>query len=778
MGSESVVNRNSGGGGGVKAVKEVVTTAKNVVAAVKEIVNCTEQEIYDVLRECDMDPNLAVEKLLSQDTFREVRSKREKRKEMKEATETRPKSKSTGYKGSKISIVNDPGVVQSGFQHAAYKEHGKAVDKQEVGSVGASVTSSTAHYVAKNTKVDSLSTDNGRQSLVSGVSMSDTAQVSQASQPWSVGVSKGHLSMADIVRMGTASQDTISHNDCNSLGVSLSGNLESNLSLPYQNNSELQGFHDKWPVIEQPITGDAQTLNMSSSPKANGPFEHPNLHVTEVSLHRNCNLGAAQVSHEEIASGDNAISAKIEPASISNNARPGSHSNSNLKNTPTSNFCGSYEHHEGVSSVVSDLQRLSMKDSNLEEDTVVLPNHLQALGAECSHLSFGTYKGVNNSASSEIFAPNKLSRSRLEMKSAAVDDSLAQFPHASSLNHGDEQFGFDVLKGTSGDQNYNPPAPWEELVKHTVSEKNLGHEYRTTASISDPSLRKSDWVTPSLTLKQPGLQRGNNSSFPGELHNNSNSQDLLAFLLAQSQRARHINAEPSRNNFPLSMSEDMEPSTFGLHNRSAPAQSFTMQPNNHFQQLPDMKAYQSVPQSQSYFANIDSQRAFSDTTAYNISPANMNYNNLLQNRNEFHMSRLPQSIASNAHGYGNLDSSVYYPEGFLSNPSVSNMNSSSNFSEISPSQYNGGHNFSSIQPHHDSFSHLDYGTKSRSSFLPEKTQYTFMDQPNQASMSQYASPEYSDFYPSWSQIPEQHNQSGGVQDLLPRQLNQFWQQNY
>jgi hypothetical protein len=53
-----------------------------------------------------------------------------------------------------------------------------------------------------------------------------------------------------------------------------------------------------------------------------------------------------------------------------------------------------------------------------------------------------------------------------------------------------------------------------------------------------------------------------------------------------------------------------------------------------------------------------------------------------------------------------------------------------------------------------------------------------MDQPNQASASQYAIPEYTDFYPSWSQIPEQHKQSGGVQDLLPRQLNQFWQQNY
>lgn len=76
-----------------------------------------------------------------------------------------------------------------------------------------------------------------------------------------------------------------------------------------------------------------------------------------------------------------------------------------------------------------------MEESKLEvpssEDSlVVLPNHLQALAAECSHLSFGTYKGSNNSSSSAIFAHNNLSRSGLEMKSAAVDDSLAQFPDA------------------------------------------------------------------------------------------------------------------------------------------------------------------------------------------------------------------------------------------------------------------------------------------------------------------------------------------------------------
>jgi hypothetical protein len=61
MGSEAVFN-----GGKTAAVKDLPKTAKNVVATVKEIVNCTEQEIYDVLKDCNMDPNLAVEKLLSQ----------------------------------------------------------------------------------------------------------------------------------------------------------------------------------------------------------------------------------------------------------------------------------------------------------------------------------------------------------------------------------------------------------------------------------------------------------------------------------------------------------------------------------------------------------------------------------------------------------------------------------------------------------------------------------------------------------------------------------------
>jgi len=56
----------NGGGEHVAAESAVPVAAEKVVRSVKEIVDCTEHEIYAVLEECDMDVNRAVEKLLSQ----------------------------------------------------------------------------------------------------------------------------------------------------------------------------------------------------------------------------------------------------------------------------------------------------------------------------------------------------------------------------------------------------------------------------------------------------------------------------------------------------------------------------------------------------------------------------------------------------------------------------------------------------------------------------------------------------------------------------------------
>ena len=127
---------------------------------------------------------------------------------------------------------------------------------------------------------DYFSIDNGRQSLITRHSVLDSTQASLGPEPSMTGMSKGCLSMADIVRMGTtSSQDTVSHNCNTSGGVSACGNSESSLPLPSQNHSEQQVFHDEWPATEQPIARNAQELNMSASSNANGPFEHPSLHV-------------------------------------------------------------------------------------------------------------------------------------------------------------------------------------------------------------------------------------------------------------------------------------------------------------------------------------------------------------------------------------------------------------------------------------------------------------------------------------------------------------------
>lgn len=50
------------GGGGIPA------GSKKMVQSLKEIVSCSEAEIYAALKDCNMDPNEAVNRLLSQGT--------------------------------------------------------------------------------------------------------------------------------------------------------------------------------------------------------------------------------------------------------------------------------------------------------------------------------------------------------------------------------------------------------------------------------------------------------------------------------------------------------------------------------------------------------------------------------------------------------------------------------------------------------------------------------------------------------------------------------------
>lgn len=65
--------RGGGGGGGVSSmngkgsgwISGIPAASRKMVQSLKEVVNFSEQEIYAMLKECNMDPNDAVHRLLS-----------------------------------------------------------------------------------------------------------------------------------------------------------------------------------------------------------------------------------------------------------------------------------------------------------------------------------------------------------------------------------------------------------------------------------------------------------------------------------------------------------------------------------------------------------------------------------------------------------------------------------------------------------------------------------------------------------------------------------------
>ncbi|XP_023633567.1 uncharacterized protein LOC17876047 isoform X2 [Capsella rubella] len=63
-------------------------SSREIVQTMKEVVNCSEQEIYAMLVECNMDADEAITRLLSQDSFQEVKSKRDKKKETKNLSDS------------------------------------------------------------------------------------------------------------------------------------------------------------------------------------------------------------------------------------------------------------------------------------------------------------------------------------------------------------------------------------------------------------------------------------------------------------------------------------------------------------------------------------------------------------------------------------------------------------------------------------------------------------------------------------------------------------------
>ncbi|KAK0589325.1 hypothetical protein LWI29_012662 [Acer saccharum] len=900
MGSDSKKsggNVQGGGGGGCPIPAE----AKKIVQNLKEIVgkNFTDAEIYAVLLDCNMDPDDAVNLLLSQDTFHEVKSKRERRKEVKETQESRSRNNNSASNWG-VRLGSEHAAGWTGSTENNYNELGKASYKRENVSAAPSVSSSSSYVYRATGKIlnekplphsDSSNADNRRQSTGASDTITSSMQPSSGLQPSWSGVSKGHVSMADIVKMGTQlskglqmssevsyapqydASSNLPHYCIKSSQISTTPDSEMHQDLYSYHPSNVSeiihesgmtagqhGFDNKWPVYEHQTAASGSSLfDASGAIDADVYSNQSSLHSDRAYMSRNSQSQELQVSERDVDSqnlnsnyngSDSAASRQIfvnssggasnddslkETSSYVSHSHMHNHQEgiSNSSDLPFPSYSASFSDDvlSAVSSAAANLQQLNIgrvepaKPLTEDNSAVVLPIYLQAFAADCSHLSFGTYKSGVASAPIAPISSNS-SKSDLEV-SAVVDGSSAL--HWNIRNSGyqdDEQLGFmhDTHRAAADSRKYESQVPsQQEFMKQDIPETTHGDQYMATSSVPDSSNKSTQQSNSNLAYaRDPNAM---NLPLPNEMLSYAKSipspsgllastvqslraRDSSPFLAAQPIPLKYSAAMPSLNS-PISMSEVLNSSAYSLHppaSQALPGSNLAKgnvlpqhlsvhpyaQPEMSLRELANMTGYPSMPQSQSYVPSALPQ-PYPDSSAFHDSRAGMNYN-LSQYRSGAAMNSMHLPKGSNA-GYGSfVGSSTNLPGSFLHNLSTSHTGTGASYEDLLRSQIKDGNVIP--QQQNSGFYGRDFGNSTRTmSALPESAYYNLLGQnPQHAGyqQSQQASQHYETLgggYPKMYRSRtgtgrEQQQQNLGdytlndSQDTTSNQFNQIWGHRY
>lgn len=745
MGSDSKKsNNNSNVAGGAS---QIPAAAKKIVQNLKETLNknCTDSEIYAVLVECNMDPNDAFQRLLSQDAFKEVKSKRERRKEMKETQESRARSNSvTVNRGARFG--SEQVVGQTGSTENNYNELGKTANKREMGSAAPSGSSSSSYTYRATGKIineqppihsDFFNADNRRQLLGTGDTISSSMQMCSGNQPTWPGVSKVQVSLADIVRgrpLNKGSQMS-SEISCTSQAAVLPNSIQYHnknpqvltspelhqdpySSHPYNSSEKIHGcgrsaglhdFDDEWPVIEHlPAATGLLVTDASATSDADGYSNRTCLYSDRAKLSRHSESDDVQISqrhydsHNQSSNSNESVSVPSrrifadgaggvsnddllkETSSHDSHGRMFQEGIANVSDLPSQNYSASLNDDvvSALSSAVANLQQLNIgKEEPVMPPTenhsaVVLPNHLQTFAADCSHLSFGTYKSGVTSASPTVVAFNPI-ESNLEV--SAADAPSAMYNFRNSEYHGAEQFGFmhDTHRVTAETRNYDPPVSSQpELMKQDIPQATREHEYITSLSLPGNSMNDIQQSDSNF----PFVAELNERNLPS-VSSETNFENIPSGLLAptrQSLRMRDSSSFLATQSMPsgygstVSLHATMPVSEISPHD--LPGSNLTgrdalshRQPLHSYAQsrlpsgkLTNMIGYPSMPQRQTYVPSA-LQHAYPEASVFHDSLAGMNYN-LPQYRSSGTIGGLPLSN-SGLSAYGSFVGSSTLPMG-------------------------------------------------------------------------------------------------------------------
>ncbi|CAH8389567.1 unnamed protein product [Eruca vesicaria subsp. sativa] len=817
MSSSSSVKVVVGGGGrkGNNGINDIPSGSRKIVQSLKEVVNSPEAEIYAMLKECNMDPNEAVHRLLSQDPFHEVKSKKEKKKETRDIPDSRLRGGNNTYNrggrgGSDRYAGRSSSTHLSSTDSGNYQ--GKSTNKKESGTQGYTSSLSSASGVPNHQQTpphsDSVVTENKlRPTAGDGTSLSQPASGHQTA--WFG--PRGQMSMADIVKMGRP------QNKATNSKQNVSMRSESNHEHEVNANHQVP-VREEWPSIQKPLAPGTSSVSAApaESEVCDGSArvdQHLSDRLENVHLAENGpseNLGVDQVQPDSV-SGKNV---QEDDSGVS------SEFNENQYAYQTQSH--PVEHHQDedeVSSGSADFQQLTV-DSNdqgasNEEDrrAVVIPNHLLIHTKECSQLSFGSFgsKPLSNNAEE-------------------TPDVAQQIQHSDPRNT--EFYGDEHLESTAnGDMGHAPATESYddslESRREVLNQENpeTVQEHQYAYAQSEPEYAKQQLNTTydaSQTHAQNQMQNPETQGYAHSVPNsllaqtaqNARDLDFQYSPFAQSMQSRGSNNASSLGGQSISMPEALRgsgnPATQSTQQNLPGANVATgptlpqqlpmhpySQPTMPLAHFANMISYPMMPQNYPYMPSAF-QQAFAGNSSYHQQQLAAL---LPQYKTNLSPSNLPQSATAPASAYGFGNSTNV---GSAGNFPLNQQSAPTGYEDVLSSQYKENTHLLALQQQqqqhqqqqNDNSAMWHHGHGSRTmSGVPANAYYNLQAQQIQQSQQaaaggyrqaqqqqQYGSHGYPNFYQSQTEMPHERQQqnpregAGGQPSNQTQQ--QLWQNTY
>ncbi|KAK7303497.1 hypothetical protein RJT34_14404 [Clitoria ternatea] len=832
---------NNGGGKALSAT--IPASSRKMVQSLKEIVsNFPDHEIYAMLKDCNMDPNEAVSRLLSQDPFHEVKSKREKKKESKDPTDSRSRgsgANNTSSRGGGSRVGTDRHGGRGGTNQYSSNDsglQGKPVYKKENGALAYGGYTPSASSVLENNVNRRLPShsDSGVTertfALGIGDGLSSSSQHSGLQSAW-VG-NAGQISMADIVRMGRPQAKASMHNSSIQSGNhqnimmpppasdynlhSLQGHV-SNVSESNSNQGHAVSHNvppnDEWPCIEN--QHDARVY-ASVDTHTNSEYYVNSSSFTEADWKQTTHLdehGAEDGSVENAAS--------VESASVSD------------KSTSSEDNAGA---EDDISPVAANLERLNVQrdDQGTEPEddnpSVVIPNHLQFHSPECLNLSFGSFGSGIPLSGSGPYTSRPL-KSNLEDTSGTTEVSNLTIGNSDARNP--DYYGDEHLATTTSDGNLvhetgvsagtyeHTSISQQEALKQEQSVTAQENQYSFPSTSHGFTYENSQQSEVMYPHSQTSSQMQNLPPFPSVMaYTNSLPNALLPstvqtaredisyspFPATQSMAAKYSNIT-SIGGSTISMSEALRANSMstpqpnvqslpGANVATGPALPQHMpvhpysQPTLPLGHFANMISYPFLPQSYTYMPPSAFQQTFTGNSTYHQSLAAV----LPQYKNSVSVSSLPSTAIPSGYGFG---SSTSIPGGnFSLNPPSAPTGTTMGYDDILNSQFKDNNHMISLQQNENSPMWIQGPGSRTMSTVPPNNYYNLQGQNQQPSgfrqrqqqqqpSQHFGAPGYPNFYQSQASMSLEHQQQnprevslGGSQSQPSKQSQQIWQNSY